>query len=282
METADRLDSAAELCAVLAAGLRAGLIPERCLEVAGAALEDERLRLVAGGLVGACWDVAIENGSAPGQLLGRLAEVMGSMATSMRQAEVAATGPRTTIRLVLWLPVVSLLLAQLTGIPAITVLLTTPVGWILLVTGIVLLSISRRWLSYLVSVAQRTSWATGLAPDLVAMVLRSSGSPAAAWSLVRAIPVEGYLTPEARARDAQCCGLALEQADEWGVPAAALLELRANLERRSGQHERETHIAALGVRVMLPLGLCVLPAFIALAVVPAVLALLSSTAVLGA
>lgn len=282
METAERLEGAAELCAVLAAGLRAGLTPERCLEVAGAQPSDERMRLSAGGLVGACWDVAIENGSAPGQLLGRLAEMLGSMALSMRQAEVAATGPRATIRLVLWLPAASLLMAQLAGIPAISVVLTTPVGWFLLLVGVGLLWAARRWLTHLVSAAQRMSWAAGLAPDLVAMVLRSSGSPAAAWNLVRAIPAEGYLTTDAQARDAQCCTSALDQADEWGVPAASLLELRANMERRCGQHEREANIAALGVRVMLPLGVCVLPAFVVLAVVPTVLALLSSTTALGA
>ena len=277
MESAARLDKAAELCGVLASGLRAGLTPERCLDIAQVEGGDERLRRVAGGLVGACWDVAIESGAAPGQLLARLAAALSSSAHSLRQAEVAATGPRATIRLVVLLPIASLVMAQLAGIPAVMVLLTTALGWCLLIFGVALLWIARGWLNRLVHRAQRLSWATGLAPEVVAMVLRSGGSPLAAWRLVDAIPPEGYVTAEARLEEAQGCHRAIEQADEWGVPVAALLELQSQLQRRSQQQEREAQIATLSVRVLLPLGMCVLPAFVLLTVVPTVLALLSST-----
>lgn len=277
MESAARLDDAAELCGALAAGLRAGLTPERCLEIAQVEEGDERLRAVAGGLVGACWDVAIESGAAPGRFLARLSEVLSSSAHSLRQAEVAASGPRATIRLVMMLPIASLLLAQIAGIPAVTELVATVWGWCLAIIGVALLWISRRWMNRLVRRAQRMSWACGLAPELVAMVLRSGGSPTAAWQLVDALPHEGYRTVEARTEDAQICRRAIEQADEWGIPVAALLELQASLQRRTQQQEREVQMATLGVRVMLPLGMCVLPAFVLLAVIPTVLALLSST-----
>lgn len=277
METAARLEDAGQLCAILAAGLRAGLTPDRCLVVAQATPDDERLRVVAGGIVGACWDVAIDSGSAPGQLMGRLSEVLTLLASAMRQSEVTAAGPRATIRLVIWLPIASLLIAQLAGIPAVTVLLTTAMGWGMLGAGVALLWFARRWLHILIRRAQRFSWATGLAPDLVAMVLRAGGAPAMAWQLVESIPREGYLSEADRARDASSCTEALTQADEWGVPAASLLELQAQLQRRVGQHERESKLAALAVAVLLPLGACVLPAFVLIAVVPSVFALLSST-----
>lgn len=280
-ETAVRLEGAAALCAVLSAALRAGLTPERCLEVAGVGRQDERLRLVAGGLVGASWDVAIESGAAPARLLGRLAELLTSVASSMRQAEVAAAGPRATIRLVIWLPIASLLLAQLAGIPALAVLLLTPVGVTMLVAGVVLLWAARVWLTTLITRAQRYSWATGLAPDLVAMALHCGASPATAWQLVEQIPEQGYLTDESRQRDVASCHEAVTQSDEWGVPAAAMLELRARLLRRAEAQQREATVAALAVHVLLPLGVCVLPAFVLLAVVPSVLALLSSTGLSG-
>lgn len=276
-ETADRLEGAAALCAVLSAALRAGLTPERCLDVAGVGPQDERLRRAAGGLVGSSWDVAIESGSAPARLLGRLSDLLTTVASSMRQAEVAAAGPRASIRLVMWLPIASLLLAQLAGIPALAVLLTTPVGVTMLVAGVVMLGAARVWLTTLITRAQRYSWASGLAPDLVAMALHSGASPATAWQLVEQIPDQGYLNGESRQRDVQSCHEALTQAEEWGVPAAAMLELRAQLLRRVEAQCRETAGAALAVHVLLPLGVCVLPAFVLLAVVPSVLALLSST-----
>lgn len=278
-QTADDLESAAELCALLGAALQAGLTPERALQVAAVSANDARMRVVGGGLVGACWDVAIETGAAPGRLLSRLGKVLTTFAASARQAEVAAAGPRATIRLVTWLPVAALALAQLAGIPALTVLTTTEMGWVMLLGSAVLMFSARRWLTVLVSRSQRFSWAYGLAPELVAMVLRSAGSPATAWELVAAIPEAGYLSLSDCTRDAEACQQSLQRSDEWGVPAAALLELQAQQLRRQAQHDRDLAHARLSVRVLLPLGVCVLPAFVMLAVVPSVLALLSSTGV---
>lgn len=277
-ETAERLENAAELCAILSSALQAGLTPQRCLRVAGVAHHDERLHDVAGGLVGLCWNVAVETGAAPGKLLGRLGQALSDLATVMRQATVAAAGPRATLRLVVWLPLASLLIAQVSGIPALTVLLTTVGGWILTASGVVLLFTAQWWLTRLVTRAQQFSWATGFAPDLMAMVLRTSGSPASAMQLVEAIPAHGYLDEAARQRDVDVCHEAHVRSDEWGVPVAAFLELQAQLLRRQSQHDQQTRLAALAVRVLVPLGVCVLPAFVLLAVVPSVLALLSSTA----
>ena len=51
----------------------------------------------------------------------------------------------------------------------------------------------------------------------------------------------------------------------------------AEEERRSAAAEAEHAAAVLGVRLMLPLGLCILPAFLLLAVVPVVISLVGAT-----
>ena len=58
-----------------------------------------------------------------------------------------------------------------------------------------------------------------------------------------------------------------------GVPASLLLQSGARDLRRRCAREAEIRAARLGVRLVLPLGLCALPAFIAWSVVPVVLAL---------
>ncbi|WP_298988542.1 type II secretion system F family protein [uncultured Pseudokineococcus sp.] len=58
-----------------------------------------------------------------------------------------------------------------------------------------------------------------------------------------------------------------------GAPGAALLRDAASEERRRRAREAQRRASALGVRLVLPLGLCALPAFAALAVVPVVLSL---------
>jgi tight adherence protein B len=70
----------------------------------------------------------------------------------------------------------------------------------------------------------------------------------------------------------------LRLAESAGAPATELLTASARQRRRSDRAERRRAAAALGVRLMLPLGVCVLPSFLLLAVVPLLLSLLSSTA----
>ena len=63
-----------------------------------------------------------------------------------------------------------------------------------------------------------------------------------------------------------------------GVPAAALLHAEAEESRRVANADGERRAAELGTRLLLPLGVCILPAFIALGVAPIVVSIVSSTA----
>ncbi len=62
-----------------------------------------------------------------------------------------------------------------------------------------------------------------------------------------------------------------------GIPAADLLTSEAARIRRDARSEAQRSAAALGTRLMIPLGLCILPAFMLVGVVPLVLSVLSST-----
>lgn len=66
---------------------------------------------------------------------------------------------------------------------------------------------------------------------------------------------------------------ALGFAARSGAPAARMLRAQSARVRRRRHREAEARAAALGVRLMLPLGLCSLPAFIALGVVPVLIGL---------
>jgi hypothetical protein len=66
----------------------------------------------------------------------------------------------------------------------------------------------------------------------------------------------------------------LRFATSTGAPSAALLHAHAAQLRRRHNREVDRKAAALGVQLVLPLGLCSLPAFICLGVVPVVLGLL--------
>ncbi|SEB68151.1 type II secretion system F family protein [Arthrobacter woluwensis] len=59
-----------------------------------------------------------------------------------------------------------------------------------------------------------------------------------------------------------------------GAPSAQSIRSSAAAERRRTLRESERRAAALGVRLVLPLGMCSLPSFICLGIIPVVLALL--------
>ncbi|MEQ1735248.1 MAG: type II secretion system F family protein, partial [Rhodoglobus sp.] len=73
------------------------------------------------------------------------------------------------------------------------------------------------------------------------------------------------------------CEGVLELSRRAGVPAGELLRSEADEVRRAARFEAQEKAARLGVRLMLPLGLCILPAFMALGVVPLLITVVSST-----
>lgn len=74
---------------------------------------------------------------------------------------------------------------------------------------------------------------------------------------------------------------AVEFSDHTGVGPAPLIESVARELRDSSRRSRQEAAAALGVRLVVPLGLCILPSFLLLSVVPLIISLLADiTAVL--
>ncbi|KAD4060148.1 type II secretion system F family protein [Arthrobacter yangruifuii] len=73
-------------------------------------------------------------------------------------------------------------------------------------------------------------------------------------------------------------GPALRFTARTGAPSAAVLYSHADSLRRRRQTEARRRAAALGVRLVMPLGLCSLPAFVALTVVPLLMSLLPGRA----
>ena len=87
------------------------------------------------------------------------------------------------------------------------------------------------------------------------------------WETAWSTP--GRQPPEvARIRDA------LAFAALTGAPSASILYAQAARERREQFRAAEKRAAALGVKLVVPLGLCSLPAFICLGVVPVLIAML--------
>jgi pilus assembly protein TadC len=79
------------------------------------------------------------------------------------------------------------------------------------------------------------------------------------------------------AEDPQLAGLGrtLARAHETGAPVVAAVERLADELSRTQRSETEERARAVGVRAAVPLGLCLLPAFVLIGIVPLVVALLA-------
>ena len=221
--------------------------------------------------VAAAWRVATESGAPLAATLSRLGDVLVATDDARREVAIALAGPLATSRVVLALPALGLLGGALLGVDTLGVLATTPAGWFCLVAGGALLLVARSWMRRLVARARETDPTPGLGCELVAVAV-SGGAPAAvALERVAAALDDAGLPSDDGAAPA------IEFAQRAGVPVAALLRAEAREARRDAQSAVRLRIAALGTRLLLPLGLCVLPAFVALGVAPLLLAMIGST-----
>lgn len=221
--------------------------------------------------VAAAWRVATEAGAPLAATLARLGDVLVATDDARREVEIALAGPLATSRVVLALPVLGLFGGALLGVDTVGVLATTPAGWFCLAAGGGLLLVARRWMRRLVARARQADPTPGLGCELVAVAV-SGGAPAStALDRVAVTLAEAGLPGD----DAAAPSIAFAQ--RAGVPVAALLRAEARDARREAQAAVRVRIAALGTRLLLPLGLCVLPAFVALGVAPLLLAMIGST-----
>jgi tight adherence protein B len=225
----------------------------------------------------ATWSVAEETGAPLARSLRSAADSSRSVDQARRDAEVALSGPLATSRVVLVLPALGLLLGLALGLDTPAVLFTRPVGWVCLGGAAALVLIARRWNGRLVRSAAPSTSVPGLDLDLVATALGGGGSWANARRRV-ADSLELYCHDEHDPTPPEAVAILVRLSEEAGIPAASLLRSAADERRRDARAAAGKAAERLGVMLMLPLGVCILPAFLLVGVVPLFIALLSSTA----
>ncbi len=227
----------------------------------------------------AAWSLATQVGAPLAPTLERFAAMLRSLADAEREVRIALAGPQATVRLVTALPAVGVVLGLALGFDTLGILLGTSLGWACLAAGALLLAVGRSWTRRLVARAEPDSRLPGLPLDLAAIAVSGAVSPARVPAVVaeQLAAADGVPSDEAAAHILA----ALELSRRAGVPAAALLCAEADQCRREHLAEVRIRVARLGVTLMLPLGMCVFPAFVAVGVVPLVMSVISSTVASG-
>jgi len=220
----------------------------------------------------AAWAVATDAGAPLGPSLRRYASSLRDLSQTQRDAAVALAAPTATARLVMALPLVGVLFSLALGFDTLGVLFGTPLGWGCLATGIALMAVAARWSRWLTDAAQPRDASPGIGCDLMAIAVSGGGSLDRARQMIDAAVIRFHLPGVGTSAEE-----ILDLSRAAGVPAAELLRCEAEEQRRQARTDAQARAAALSVQLMLPLGLCVLPAFMVLGVLPMLLAVISST-----
>lgn len=219
-----------------------------------------------------------------------------------RQSALAA--PRATGRILSWLPLLGLGLGVLMGSDPVGVLTGSVLGALTGMLGLGLAFAGRRWTAALVHRAEVESAAsngaeqtsnmppvdTALVLELLAAQLRAGLAPLAALgTLAEALNSRALHTVCQRLQMGSNWGSAwsgsaagtfgelrdaLAPAYTGGAPSTALLLSLADAHRLSERRAAERAAGKLSVALVVPLGLCSLPAFICLGIVPILISLL--------
>lgn len=221
-----------------------------------------------------------------------------------RQSALAA--PRATGRILSWLPLLGLGLGVLMGSDPVGVLTGSILGALTGLFGLGLAFAGRRWTAALVHRAEVESTRAGhtggeqalnaptvdtaLVLELLAAQLRAGLAPLAALgTLAEALNSRPLHTVCQRLQMGSSWGSAwsgsaagtfgelrdaLAPAYTGGAPSTALLLSLADAHRLSERRAAEHAAGKLSVALVVPLGLCSLPAFICLGIVPIIISLL--------
>lgn len=219
--------------------------------------------------VGAAWEVATVVGAPLAPSLRGLAGALRDAQEAADEVRVALAEPTGTARLIGWLPLLGVVLGLLLGFDTIGILTTHPLGIACLIAGVILVLIARRWTAALARRARPPDGIPGLDGELLSIALSGGVSIDRAMSLVAAA---------CGATPAPATVSLLELSGRAGVPAVELLRAAAALARHQARVDARLRAAKLATRLLVPLGVCTLPAFLLLGVGPMFLSVLSSSA----
>ncbi|GAB2453128.1 tight adherence protein B [Conyzicola lurida] len=222
----------------------------------------------------AAWRVATETGAGLAPTLREFAVSLRSLANAQREIAVALAAPVATARLVMVLPLVGLLFGLVLGFDTLGILFTTGPGLACLGLGVALMLTAAAWNRRLVASAQPRDLTPGLRYELMAIAVSGGGSIDRAST---AVAVALRSTGLDDVGDELGVDAVLALSRRAGVPAGELLRSEGEEARRSARADAAAKASVLAVRLMLPLGLCVLPAFLLLGVAPLLIAVITST-----
>jgi len=285
----------------LAVLLQAGVSPARAwahlaqagddaaVQVVAALERDAPLATAIAGIGGSSWRevavaclVATTVGAPLAACLRSIAAALSDAQEAADDVRVALAEPAGTARLMGWLPLLAVALGAALGFDTLRTLVATPLGIACLAAGVALIVVAQRWTARLVRAARDADGIPGLDAELVAIALSGGVSIERARAVVAAAGVlrhpggSAAAAPAAPAAADDGVEAVLALSRSAGVPAVELLRASAAHARHRARVDGRLRAARLSSRLLVPLGVCTLPAFLLLSVAPMLLSVMST------
>ena len=210
-------------------------------------------------------EIARETGAPRTRVLRLVADALDSNLELEREAIIAAASARHSAVVLTALPVFTLIVTEFFGMRALAFLLGGPVGWLCLAVGVGASVGGWTWMARLRRRIPVPSPATGVLGDVVAEILSVAGLRTDTENALRACGERwGFLDEWTAITDIRSASR------ETGIPVAGLIRADADERRRSARFTVREAIERLPGQMLIPLGVCLFPAFVTLTVVPAI------------
>jgi tight adherence protein B len=206
------------------------------------------------------WEVAVESGGHLGLALDRLAEVFRAQQRQFSELGIAFASPKATANLILLLPLIAVIFAELLGLSALGASLGTALGVISIGLGLLLIAARISSLRMLEKAKPREA-DPGAFLDAVAIGLSAGLSPKASAALARAKSKKQFLE-DVPADQLTIFWDAVKVSEQSGIALNGLLLAKADTLRHRLWSNHRSSLAKLSISLLIPLGLAALPAFV--------------------
>ena len=222
------------------------------------------------------WSLAQQLGGPVVLALNRIIEVFERNDKNAEEVELAFAGPQSTSKVVMGLPVVALVLAQLTGMNPFGAIVGSLLGLLSVCLGAGLLVTGHYWTKRLLAKALPQSLDPGAYLDCVLIGLQA-GLPLNSARETASQFFKCVFSADVSERDVAVLDEAAELSRTTGAALTQIILSGADRLREDLRFQISNRIARLSVKLMIPLGVAVLPAFILLSIVPIAISLLSNS-----
>jgi tight adherence protein B len=219
--------------------------------------------------------VCQEAGGSPVLALRNLEKIAEQLQENEAKLRLAGTVPKATARLVLLLPLGSSLLGQLLGLGSIAVFFESVPALVSLLIGLLLLMAAQAWSQRIMLSASRLQQSDQIVLDALALCLDAGLPLKQSQGIVLTSYVELFEIDVSEQTKSEVAELA-RFSEFSGAPIAKLLRNRAEESRREAAHSQNENLERVSIRLLAPLAVFVLPAFVLITVLPISISLITS------